>query len=166
MCVGILSVRGFVEDGGGVTALREATSGSMPEPGWLVRRSFLVQDCEEGDPQEAIALRCRRELPSAIPLPVQPVSDDSGAIEKAGTLAAGCAHGQQNPVSGGTAASEATSLRSESHASIDRSLHTPTKPGPAGAVLRSDANGVLPGGGCAPPAVTPTTAFTIAPGQV
>lgn len=142
----------------------------MPERGWLVRRSFLVQGREEGDPQ-ANALRCRRGPPCAAPFPVQPEPDDNGAIDKtgmlaAGTLAAGCAHGQQHPISGGTAASETTSLHSESHASIDRSLHTPTKPVPAGAVLQSGANGVLPGGGCASPAVTPTTAFTTATGQV
>ena len=133
----------------------------MPEPGWLVRRSFLAQGREECDPQEAL-----RGQPSAIPSPVHPVSGDNDAIDRAGALAAGCAHGQQNPVFGGNTASEATSLHSENYPSIDRSLHTPTKPVAAGAVLSSRANGVLAGAGCLPPAVTPTTAYTTATGQV
>lgn len=130
----------------------------MPESGRLVRRSSLLEGREEGDPHAA--LLGQREVTSEIPSPSQPVSDDNGAIKRAGNLAAGGAHGLRNPFSAGAAASEAISLHPEGHESVDCSLHTPTKPARAGAVLRSGANRALPGGGCAPPAVTPTTACT------
>lgn len=126
----------------------------MPEPSRLVRRSFLVQGGEGGDSHNA--LRCQREATSAIPLPV--VSDDNDVMEQAGKLVAGYGHGQQNPFSAGTSASEATSSSLHSD-----NVHTPTKPAPAGSVLRSDANGVLPGSGCVPPAVTPTATGKVRP---
>lgn len=136
----------------------------MPEAGRLARRSYLVRGREEGNPHEP--MRLQRETTPAIPLPFGPVSDDSGAFERAGKVAANCAPGHQNPFSVDTGPPEATSLLSESHASIDRSLHTPTKSAPDGSMLRSGANGKIPAVGCTPRTVTPTAAFTTATGEV
>ena len=158
-CVFFFSAPGFGGNHGGIIALREATSGSMPDPGWLARRSFLVQGREKGVPQETS--HCQRETLSAIPRSVQPMSDDTRGIERAGKLAAGGADGQQNAFAADQAASEPVPLRAERRTSIESSLHTPTKPAPA----KHGSSGELRVGNCAAPA-TPTTGFTTSTDKV
>lgn len=124
----------------------------------------MVQGRKRGDSHEA--LRCQREITSAFPLAAEPLSGDNGDIEQAGKSGAGCDHAQHHSSYAGTNASKSISLHSESHASADHSLLTPTRPARAGSVLRSGTEGVLPGSGCSSRPMTPTTACTTATDKV
>lgn len=151
--------QGFGEHERGITHLREATSGSLPEPGRLARQKLLVQGREGGAHN---ALFPNRGTSSTMPLSFEMASGDIGGIARAGDPSADRAHIQKGLFSEDISTCHASSVCPSGQASTDRSLHTPKKTTIAGSKPRA-GDGILSGSGFAravPPVMMPRTPRT------
>lgn len=155
MC--FISAQVFAENERGITHLRQATSGLMPDPGQLARRRLLVQG-RDGDGARR-ALRSNRGRPAMMSLSFELASGDSSSMERAGGLPADRAQNPQSPFSEDIAKCDASSLGSGGQASTDCTLHTPKKTTIAGSNPRA-GDGLLARSGpapSAPPVIMPKT---------